>query len=136
MNQTQLTGALGLYLACYRLTLRRWNVAPTARNAKGVDIIAYHMETGRSISIQVKALSKLAPVPLGRSVDGLMGDFWMILPGATSPDCPTYILTPEEVRSRAFRSAYASDGGAPGYWLQPRGYAIPEFHDAFDRLTA
>ena len=36
----QLTGNVGLYYCCYRLSLLGWNVMPTARNARGVDIIA------------------------------------------------------------------------------------------------
>ena len=37
----QITGNLGLYDCCYKLSLLGWNVMPTARSARGVDIIAY-----------------------------------------------------------------------------------------------
>jgi hypothetical protein len=54
---------------------------PTSRNARGVDIIAYNRDCSKKITIQVKALSKKkAPVPLGKSIDGVMGDFWVIVP--------------------------------------------------------
>ncbi len=33
----------GLYYTCYPLSLLGWNVMPTARNARGVDIIAYRI---------------------------------------------------------------------------------------------
>ena len=38
---TQITGNAGLYYVCYELTKRGWNVLPTSRNAKGVDIVIY-----------------------------------------------------------------------------------------------
>jgi hypothetical protein len=40
----QLTGNAGLYDTCYHLSLLGWNVMPIARNARGVDIIAYSQE--------------------------------------------------------------------------------------------
>jgi hypothetical protein len=43
----QLTGNVGLYYCCYRLSLLGWNVMPTARNARGVDIIAYSRDVSR-----------------------------------------------------------------------------------------
>jgi hypothetical protein len=87
---------------CYRLSLLGWNVMPTARNARGVDIIAYSGDASRFIGVQVKALSKRSPVPLGLSLDKCMGDFWIIVTKATSEPA-TYILTPSEVRANAHR---------------------------------
>ena len=46
---------------------------PTARNARGVDIIAYSADASRFLGIQVKALSKRNPVPLGLSLDKVHG---------------------------------------------------------------
>jgi hypothetical protein len=60
---------VGLYHACYKLSLLGWNVMPTARNARGVDIIAYSSDASRFIGIQVKTLSKRNPVPLGPLLD-------------------------------------------------------------------
>ena len=60
-NQT--VGNVGLYFVCYQLSLRGWNVMPTARNARGVDILAYSDDASRTLSFQVKALSKKYPVP-------------------------------------------------------------------------
>ena len=65
----QLTGNAGLYYCCYHLSLLGWNVMPTARNARGVDIIAYSQDATRKLAIQVKALSKRHPVPLGTSLE-------------------------------------------------------------------
>jgi hypothetical protein len=68
---------VGLY-CCYKLSGLGWNVMPTARNARGVDIIAYNADASHFIGIQVKTLSKRNPVPLGSSLDKCMGDFWVI----------------------------------------------------------
>jgi hypothetical protein len=136
VNDNQQTGNAGLYLAAYRLTLLGWNVAPTARNARGVDLVAYTRDARTTRTLQVKALSKRsAPVPLGTDLDKLMGDFWIILPGVGDTDCPAFVMTPDEVRARAFRSSYTTaDHGRVGYWLQPKAYAVAEFRNAYSRL--
>jgi hypothetical protein len=40
---------------------------PTARNARGVDLLAYDASAHRYLGIQIKALSKCGAVPLGRN---------------------------------------------------------------------
>jgi hypothetical protein len=80
----QIVGNVGLYFACYHLSLLGWNVMPTARNARGVDVIAYNLLGTRFIGIQVKTLSKRNPVPLGSSLEKLMGDYWIIINRAVS----------------------------------------------------
>lgn len=65
---------VGLYYVCYRLSLLGWNVMPTSRNARGVDIIAYSQDASSKIAVQVKALSKRAPVPVETEVANAMGD--------------------------------------------------------------
>ncbi len=74
---------------------------PTARNARGVDIIAYSGDASRFIGVQVKALSKRSPVPLGLSLEKCMGDFWIIVSKAVAESPLTYVLTPSEVRAHA-----------------------------------
>jgi hypothetical protein len=127
---TQIVGNSGLYLACYELSQRGWNVMPTARNARGVDIIAYDADATSFRGLQVKALSKKAPVPLGLSLDKVMGDFWIIINNlATEPQA--YIMTPDEVRKRAHRG---EKDGRVSFWLQPKDYAVEEFKDAWERI--
>lgn len=36
----QITGNVGLFHICYTLSRRGWNVLPTSRNAKGIDILS------------------------------------------------------------------------------------------------
>ena len=75
-NDTQIIGNIGLYWVCYQLSRRGWNAMPTARNARGVDVIAYNSDCSRMLAIQVKTLSRRNPVPLGASLDRIMGDLW------------------------------------------------------------
>lgn len=126
----QLTGNVGLYYCCYKLSLLGWNVMPTARNARGVDIIAYSRDASTFHGIQVKALSKRTPVPLGTSLEKIMGDFWIIVNKvATTPSA--FILTPEEVRQRAHKG---EKEGRISYWLQPGDYELESFREAWERI--
>jgi len=129
-KDTQITGNIGLYWVCYHLSCRGWNAMPTARNARGVDIIAYNQDCTRMIGIQVKTLSKKSPVPLGKSLDKVMGDFWVVVNDVVnSPQ--TYILLPREVKKRAHRG---EKNGKVSYWLQPSSYCVDKFHEAWDRI--
>ena len=67
----QIVGNVGLFYACYWLSRLGWNVMPTSRNARGIDILIYSQDATRKYTIQVKTLSGLTPVPLGTSLDGL-----------------------------------------------------------------
>jgi len=103
---------------------------PTSRNARGVDILAYNRDCTRTISIQVKTLSKTPPVPLGPSLNKIMGDFWVIVNNvAASPQ--TYVLRPQEVEKLAHRGV---KDGKVSYWLQPAAYDKQKFREAWHRI--
>jgi hypothetical protein len=53
LNQ-QVVGNVGLYYCCYRLSLLGWKVMPTARNARGIDIIAYSADASRFVGLPSK----------------------------------------------------------------------------------
>jgi hypothetical protein len=126
----QVTGNAGLYYCCYRLSLLGWNVMPTARNARGVDIVAYSENASKFIGIQVKALSKRNPVPLGTDLGKCMGDFWIIVNKiATSPTA--FIMLPTEVKALAHRG---EKQGRVSYWLQPPDYDQASFREAWHRI--
>ena len=130
-NKGQLTGNVGLYYACYRLSQLGWNVMPTARNARGVDLIAYSEDATRLISVQVKALSKRAPVPLGKDLSSCMGNYWVIVTNAASDSPVTFVLTPDEVNSAAHRG---QKDERISYWLQPKAYDRDEYREAWHRI--
>ncbi len=129
-KDTQITGNIGLYYTCYHLSRMGWNAMPTARNARGVDIIAYNSDCSRMIGIQVKSLSKKNPVPLGTSLDKVMGDFWVIV-NNVSKTPQTYVMLPDEVKSFAHRG---EKDGRVSYWLQPSSYCTEEYHEAWQRI--
>jgi hypothetical protein len=44
----QTVGNIGLFYVCYRLSRMGWNVMPTARNAKGIDILVYSQDASQT----------------------------------------------------------------------------------------
>lgn len=128
--ETQVTGNIGMYYACYKLSCMGWNVMPTARNARGIDIIAYNKEGNKFIGVQVKALSKRNPVPLGNSLEKIMGDFWLIINNVGS-EPNVFVLLPEEIRNLAHRG---EKNGVVSYWLQPTAYDTLAFKEAWHRI--
>lgn len=128
--EAQVTGNIGLYYACYRLSRLGWNVMPTARNARGIDIIAYNKPGTQFLGFQVKALSRRSPVPLGKDLDMLMGDFWIIINNLII-EPSAFILVPDEVRALAHRG---EKNGNISYWLQPKSYDKPQYLEAWQRI--
>jgi hypothetical protein len=132
MTSQQVVGNVGLYFAAYRLSQMGWNVMPTARNARGIDLLAYDAAAGRYLGIQVKALSRpKPPVPLGTSIDNFMGDWWIIVTNAAASNPECFIMKPDEVRRFAHRG---EKDGRISYWLQPSKYHTDEFREAWDRI--
>ena len=128
----QIVGNMGLYWTCFRLSERGWNVLPTSRNTRGIDIICFREDGRDTRSIQVKSLSQRPAVPLGLDLDKIMGDFWVIVTSLATGKPRTYILTPEEVRARAVRDK----GGKKAYWLQPASYGAVEFEEKWNRIDS
>lgn len=126
----QVTGNVGLYFCCYELSLRGWNVMPTARNAKGVDIVIYNADATAYLGIQVKTLSGKNDVPLGSSLN-VMGNFWVILTDVAKGRPTAFVLTPAEVEAGAVRNE--KDGKA-SYWLSRKHYGQDQFSEASERI--
>ena len=126
----QITGNIGLYYTCYQLSRMGWNTMPTARNARGIDIIAYNRKGTKFLGIQVKTLSKRNPVPLGTSLEKIMGDYWVIINNVIR-EPNAFILLPNEVKSLAHRG---EKEGRVSYWLQPSSYDKPQYKEAWHRI--
>lgn len=112
----QLVGNVGLYYyCCCRPSLLGWNVMPTSRNARGVNIIAHSRGISRLVGVQVKALSKRYPVrsaPASTRSWATSGSFNRV----ATPVPSAFVLQPSEVRERAHRG---EKDGRVSYWLQP-----------------
>jgi hypothetical protein len=128
---SQVIGHMGLFDVCDRLSMLGWNVMPTARHARGIDIVLYSQDASRTHTIQVKTLSKRHPVPLSGTLDRLLGDFFVICHHVVtdSPEC--FVLRPDEVRARAHRG---EQEGRVSDWFQPKDYTVGEFRDAWRRI--
>jgi hypothetical protein len=103
---------------------------PTARNARGVDIIAYSQDALRTVAIQVKSLSRRYSVPLGTSLEKLIGDYLIVCSNVVS-DPVAFVLTPDEARARAHKA------GRPdkhSFWLERKDYELAQFREAWSRL--
>ena len=110
---------------------------PTARGARGIDIVAYSRDATRFLGLQVKTLSKRKAVPLGVSLEKVMGDFWIIINinrninRVVSATPSAFILLPSEVKERAQRDRVEKGGQ---FWLEPKDYDQEPFREAWDRL--
>ena len=127
----QVVGNVGLYYVCYRLSRLGWNVMPTARNARGVDVVIYSQDALQTRTVQVKALSKRSPVPFGGRLDRLFGDYFIICRKVIldTPEC--FVLTPGEVQQLAHKG---ERNGVTSYWLQPKQYEADNFRERWERI--
>jgi hypothetical protein len=130
LNQ-QTVGNIGLYYVCYRLSRLGWNVMPTARNARGVDVVAYSQDSTKKLTIQVKALSRRSPVPLGNKLDHLFADFVIVCRHVIRENPECFVLTPAEIVKLVHRG---DKNGKTSYWLQPREYEVEKFRENWDRI--
>jgi len=117
----QIVSNAGLYYVCYELSKRSWNALPTSRNARGIDIIIYSQNAKRAHTIQVKALSKRDPVPLGSNLNNLFADYLIICRKVFDERPEIFIAKIDEIKS----SGVIHEGeknGRKSYWFQPRDY--------------
>lgn len=101
---------------------------PTARNARGVDLIAYNSSASDIIGVQVKALSKRSPVPLGSSLSKVMGHYWVVINNIYK-EPRAFVLRPEDVKRLASKN---EKDGRVSYWLDPKRYDTEDFFERWD----
>ena len=116
---------------CYRLSQYGWNVLPTSRNARGIDLVIYSQDARTTKTIQVKGQSKKLAVVLGKHTKHLFADFVIVCTGVIGPSPECFILTPDEVRDRAKESSGTS---GISYWLPTPKYATSDFRERWDRI--
>lgn len=128
-NRHQFTGNAGLSYVAWQLSRRGWHVVPTIRNARGSDMLVTDADEVEKFGVQSKALSKRYAVPLGKSLDNLRSEWWIITIHANTDQPICFLMRQEEVKERASQD---KNGGA--FWLEPRDYDQEEFRDAWDRI--
>lgn len=129
----QIVGNVGLFYTAFRLSQRGFNVLPTNRNMRGADLIVHHADEDRYTSVQVKALSKRDPVPLGTNLENIRSDFWVIVTRAVDEFPVAFVMVPSEVREFAHRG---EKEGRVSFWLPARAYDQPQFKERWDRFDA
>lgn len=107
----QITGNVGMYYTCFKLSQLGLNVMPTSRNAKGPDVVAYTADGCRFFTFQVKAMSKLANINLGASLESVRSSWWVVIFGVNK-EAQSLILTPDEVKAscRMYKEKYWAQG--------------------------
>ena len=127
---TQITGNAGLNYTAWQLSRRGWHVMPTIRNARGSDLYVVNQDETIFFGVQSKALSKRAAIGLGKSLEDLRSDWWIITLNANSDAPLCYVLSLNDVRGLANRDK----GGEQKYWLEYRDWDVDEFREAWHRL--
>jgi hypothetical protein len=128
----QTVGNIGLYYVCYRLSREGWNVMPTSRNARGVDIVAYSDDGKSKLTFQVKALSKRDAVSLGKDPAHLTADFVIVcryVQQVEKTEC--FVLASDEVKQLCHPSG---KDHKISYWLEAPQYEAPEFRENWKRI--
>lgn len=129
MKNKQLTGNCGLFYVCYKLSQNGWNTQPTARNAKGIDIVAY-LDKNKSIGSQVKTFMHKEAVCLSESLDEIVGDFWIIVNNVYE-EPKVYILTIQQVKDLAHK-----DKNGKTYWLEAKDYTNKKYEENWSCLNS
>jgi len=122
-------GIIGVFYVCYELSKRGWIALPTTRNTKGIDIVIYNSSNPKQFyTIQVKTLTRKAPVPFGSNPQ-LFADFVIIVRNIfEKPE--VFILRSDEVKNRLVKK---EKNGRMSYWLPPKEYE--KFKDNWDVLS-
>ena len=124
----QVTGNVGLFFICYNLSRMGWNVLPTSRNAKGIDILAYGKHGEKFLTIQAKGYTQTAAIgPFIKRTD-VIADFYIV---ACDVYCSprTYILSKNEVE------LLLTPPDKKGYlWVQFKDYGKPDFLGKWDKV--
>lgn len=107
LNDKQIIGNAGMYYVCYLLSQKGWNAMPTARNAKGIDIVAYS-EDGKCITIQVKTFfrTKNKNITTFKKDESIIWDYLFIvhlsdktLSGDEMPN--VYVVSKQEAKEKS-----------------------------------
>lgn len=146
VKDKQIVGNIGMYYICYLLSTKGWNAMPTARNAKGIDIVAYS-EDGRCITIQVKTFSysKNMNITTFKKEEKIIWNylFVVLLSDAPTPqsgkqtnDKPiVYILSKDEIEKDKLLENYKKEGKKEYICLTKSKYAKGKQH-LFDNVWA
>lgn len=135
----QIIGNQGLHFVAFMLSRRGFNLAITARNSKGADILIYNDECDSVKTIQVKSVTDRYSVNVGSAKDKeivpqLICDYWIFVNlGYASPRC--YIFTRDEAQAIVKRNYNAGKDDKFNWWLQRADIYLPEFEEKWEKIS-
>jgi len=119
-GKRQLVGNAGLYYVCYELSKRGWNVMPTSRNARGIDVIIYDQKGKEMHTIQVKSLSDEDPVPFNNTLNTLLMSEYLFIVNNINENPNIFIMPSKKAKSLA--TPRIDKKGKKSYWLTKKEY--------------
>ena len=130
-KSTQVTGNVGMYYVSFCLSKMGFNVIPTSRNAKGIDLVVYNEDNSKMTGVQVKCLSGKTALPMGYhdNLDHLMDATWTIVVQNKDAEPSVYILTVDEVKA----GSHQEKGGS--WWLGYKKFAGPDTLNRWNLIT-
>ena len=103
--RNQITGKLGLYHVCYKLSKLGWEVIPISENTTANRIRCNNEDSSKTISIQVRSRRTQDYAISISNPNKIFGDFWIIalntsldLSKCHTPEC--YILSATEIANK------------------------------------
>jgi len=131
-TNNQITGNIGVFYVCYRLSLENWNVLPTIRNASGADI--FIVKERRRLGLQVKTLSVKDNINIGANPFDYSIDYWIILMNVKKEENPSpYIISRPDMEMEIERCGRSNRGTGllkcydDIYWIQKK-FLLSDVH--------
>ncbi|RLD12754.1 MAG: hypothetical protein DRI28_07175 [Caldiserica bacterium] len=119
----QIVGNARLYYVCYELSKRGWNVLPTSRNTRGVDVVFFSEKAQRKYTMQVKSSNKKGPILLGSKLDNLFRDFPTICRKVFEEKPEIFIIAIDDLKAKDKDSIHVGvKNNIKSYWFQPKDY--------------
>ena len=119
-KNNQITGNIGLYYVCYRLSKNGWNALMTSRNAIGVDVVIYSQNAQRSCTVQVKTLTGKDDVPLGNHIENLIAEYLTFCKYDINTDNPEVFIIPMSKVRELMHPRPLKNKEGNSYWLKQK----------------
>jgi len=124
---SNLVGVAGEHFAAGELTRRGFLVTLTRGNAPGIDILAYHPETKKSVALQVKTASgsnqsigKWIMSQKDEDEEAVRSDAFIFIRLPELPDLPEYSIVPSQTVAKAIYDDHRRWLATPGSKGQQR----------------
>lgn len=135
----QIIGNQGLYFVSFELAREGLNVAITARNAKGADILIYNEDCSSIKTIQVKSTTNKLDVNVGQTKEKydptpkLICDYWIFVDLSYKyPRC--FIFTREELQQYISHDNNPGKDGKWSWWLPSKIIYDEKYMNVWDKV--